>query len=165
VVEPKVAETTPDRLSPEKTAKHLARLKAVTVAAKMPGSFILGADTLVALGRRIYGKPENADAARAFLRDLSGRPHKVITALSLCDEAARKLYETVVKTDVFFLRLTDEMIDWYVGTGEWRGAAGGYRIQGQGARFIKSLIGLESTVVGLPVCPFVDLLARMENWK
>jgi septum formation protein len=165
VVEPKVDETAIDRLSPEKTAKHFARLKALAVAAKMPGNLILGADTVVALGRRMYGKPENADAARAFLMALSGRSHRVITALSLCDAATRRIYETTVKTDVAFSRLTNEMIDWYIGTGEWRGAAGGYRIQGQGARFVRSMLGLESNVIGLPVCPFVELLARMENWK
>jgi septum formation protein len=89
----------------------------------------------------------------------------VITALTLCDEAARRLCETAVITKVLFARLTDEMIDWYIGTGEWRGAAGGYRVQGQGARFIKSMVGLESTVIGLPVCSFVELLTRLENWK
>lgn len=160
VVKPEVDETVPDRLPPEKTALHLARKKALTVAAKMPDALILGADTVVILGRRIYGKPEDADAARAFLRAFSGRSHKVVTALSLCDEAAKSLFEAVETTRVTFARLSDEVIDWYIGTGEWRGAAGGYRVQGQASRFIRYMMGLEGTVTGLPVYPLMGLLAQ-----
>jgi septum formation protein len=162
-VSPEVDETAHDRLSPEKTARYLARLKAVTVAEKMSGSLVLGADTVVAIGRRMYGKPENEDEARTFLRTFSGRSHGVITALCLCDEATRRLGMATAYTRVLFSRLSDEMIDWYIRTGEWRGAAGGYRIQGQGARFVRSLMGLESTVIGLPVYTLMKLLAQMEQ--
>lgn len=159
-MKPEVDETVPDRLSPEKTAGYLARKKAVTVAAKMPGALILGVDTVVILGRRVYGKPEDADTARTFLRALSGRSHKVVTALTLCDDAAKTLYEAAATTKVLFACLSDEVIDWYVRTGEWRGAAGGYRVQGQASRFIRSMTGLESTVIGLPVYPLIGLLAQ-----
>jgi septum formation protein len=131
----------------------------------MPGSLVLGADTVVALGRRMYGKPKDADEARAFLRALSGRSHTVFTALCLCDEAARKMGTATARTRVLFSRLSNEMIDWYIRTGEWQDAAGGYRIQGQGARFIRSLMGLESTVIGLPAYHVVELIKQVEAAK
>jgi septum formation protein len=151
-------------MSPERVPVYLARKKALDVAGKVPGdrSLILGADTVVILGRRIYGKPENAETARAFLRELSGKRHKVLTALALYDGAAGKLYESAATTRVAFSRLSDEAVEWYIGTEEWRGAAGGYRVQGQGARFIESMTGLESTVVGLPVSHLMKLLAKVK---
>jgi septum formation protein len=131
----------------------------------VPEGLILGADTVVILGRRIFGKPEDADRAREFLRALSGRRHKVVTALALYDtrDGAGKLYETVAATRVAVSRLSNEAVDWYIGTGEWRGAAGGYRAQGLGARFLTSMTGLESTVIGLPVYPLMQLLAKSGN--
>jgi septum formation protein len=161
VVEPNVDETC--HLSPAKTAQYLARLKAASVAEKRPGSLVLGVDTVAARGRRIYGKPKDAEEAQAFLRAFSGGSHMVITALCVCDEITRSFSVATAYTRVFFSRLSDEMIEWYIGTGEWRNAAGGYRIQGQGARFVRSLVGLESTVIGLPVYHLMELLRQFEE--
>jgi septum formation protein len=158
-------EAVPKTVPMEKVPGYLARKKVFAAASLVPegSGLILGADTVVILGRRIFGKPENADRAREFLRALSGRRHKVITALALYDAGAKTLYETAATTRVAVSRLTDEAIDWYIGTGEWRGAAGGYRAQGLGARFLKSMTGLESTVIGLPVYPLIQLLAKSGN--
>jgi septum formation protein len=158
-------EAVPKTVPVEKVPVYLARKKVLAAARIVSEGLILGADTVVILGRRIFGKPENADKARAFLRALSGRRHKVVTALALYDTrgGAKKLYETAATTRVAVSRLTDEAVDWYIGTGEWQGAAGGYRAQGLGARFLTSMTGLESTVIGLPVYPLMQLLAKSGN--
>jgi septum formation protein len=161
VFKPEVDETVPHTMRPEKAPGYLARKKALAAAEKAASGVFLGADTLVIRGRRMYGKPENEERAREFLKALSGCGHKVITALALYDASTGKLYETVAETRVTVARLTNADIDWYIGTGEWRGAAGGYRAQGLGARFLKSMTGLESTVTGLPVYPLMRLLARL----
>lgn len=159
-MKPDADETVPKTVSPAGTPAYLARKKALSVAGKAPGGLVLGADTAVLFGGRVYGKPEDAGMARAFLKTFSGRRHKVTTALALFDTATGELHETAATTWVTIARLSDAAIGWYIGTGEWRGAAGGYRAQGQGARFIRSLSGLESTVVGLPVCPLMTLLEK-----
>jgi septum formation protein len=158
-------EAVPKTVPVEKVPEYLARKKVFAAASIVPEGLILGADTVVILGRRIFGKPEDADRAREFLRALSGRRHKVVTALALYDtrDGAGKLYEAVATTRVTVSRLTDEAVDWYIGTGEWQGAAGGYRAQGLGSRFLTSMTGLESTVIGLPVYPLMQLLAKSGN--
>ncbi|MDR1469575.1 MAG: Maf family protein [Spirochaetaceae bacterium] len=163
VVKPDADETVPKTVSPEMLPAYLARKKALSVAGNVSGGFVLGADTVVLFGGRVYGKPENAEMARAFLKALSGHRHKVITALALYDKARGTLHETAATTRVTIAPLSDAVIGWYIGTGEWRGAAGGYRVQGQGARLIRSLTGLESTVIGLPVYPLMTLLAKTEQ--
>jgi septum formation protein len=160
VVKPDADETAPETVPPEKIPAYLARKKAMSVAEKTPGGLILGADTVVLFDGRVYGKPEDAETARTFLKTLSGRKHKVITALALYDKASGKLHETAATTWVTIAGLPDAAIDRYIETEEWRGAAGGYRVQGQGAQLIRSMTGLESTVVGLPVYPLMTLLEK-----
>jgi septum formation protein len=167
VLKPEVDETVPENMPPEKVPGYLARKKVRAAARQAQGDYqglILGADTVVVLGRRIFGKPENEAEAREFLRALSGKRHRVITALALFDAGTGELYEAAATTWVAVSPLTDEAVDWYIGTGEWRGAAGGYRAQGLGARFLKSMKGLESTVIGLPVYHLMKLLAKSENF-
>jgi septum formation protein len=156
-------EAVPKGMPPEKVPAYLARKKALAAARIAGKGLILSADTVVILGRRIFGKPENADRAREFLRAFSGRRHKVITALALYDAGAEKLYEAAAMTRVTVAPLTEEAVDWYIATGEWQGAAGGYRAQGLGARFLASMTGLESTVIGLPVYPLIQLLEKSGN--
>ncbi len=131
-------------------ALRLARAKAAAVAARRPGAFVLAADTVVALGRRLLGKPEDpADAAR-MLTLLSGRAHQVLTAVAVAAPgggSGARLSETRVR----FKRLTDAETDAYVAGGEWAGKAGGYGVQGRAGAFVVALNGSYTGVVGLPL--------------
>ncbi|MEZ5776175.1 MAG: Maf family nucleotide pyrophosphatase [Hyphomicrobiaceae bacterium] len=120
-------------------------------------SYILAADTVVAHGRRILVKPQYVEEAVAMLQLLSGRAHKVYTAVHLItpsDEVRR----VVVMTRVRFRRLRSEEIDSYIASREWRGKAGGYAIQGLAASFVQKLIGSYTNVVGLPLTEVVQML-------
>lgn len=140
---------------PRDLACRLAKAKAE--AARAEGAVALGADTVVACGRRILPKAENAAQARACLELLSGRAHRVETAVAI----ARPERETVVRlveTRVTFKRLTDEEIAGYIVSGEWEGKAGGYAVQGRAGRFVKRINGSFSAVVGLPLLETANLL-------
>jgi septum formation protein len=135
---------------PEAYAKRLARTKAANVAASIEANrVVLGADTIVVVGRRCLGKPRDDEEASAMLRLLSGRTHAVMTGLALVHGTA-----TIVDlstTLVQFQELSAEEIAWYVGTGEPRDKAGAYAIQGGASRFVTRIDGSYSNVVGLPV--------------
>lgn len=143
---------------PRPHAARLAREKAEAVASLHPGSVILAADTVVAVGRRILPKAETEDQARACLRLLSGRRHHVYTAVAVIDAGGR-LRERLSDTVVTVKRLTPREIDAYIASGEWRGKAGGYAIQGRFATHVKSISGSYSGVVGLPLYETGALLA------
>jgi septum formation protein len=145
---------------PRVCAIRLARAKAEAVNA--PGCFVLAADTVVAAGRRILPKAEDETDAHACLSLLSGRRHRVFTAVVLRPAAGRRS-ERIAVSIVTFARLTRQQIDAYVASGEWRGKAGGYAIQGQAAVFIRSLSGSHSNVVGLPLFETAQLL-RGTGW-
>jgi septum formation protein len=119
----------------------------------------LGADTTVVVDGAILGKPRDVDDAGEMLRRLSGRVHEVLTGVSLRQGA----YEVgrVEVTAVTFRPLTDEDITWYVASGEWHDKAGGYAIQGLASRFIPSIAGSYSNVVGLPVACVDELLRSL----
>lgn len=123
------------------------------------GEVVLCADTTVTVGRRILGKPGDEAEAAAFLRLMSGRRHKVLTAICLRDPARElcRLTETTVR----FRPLSDTEIGDYVASGEWRGKAGGYGIQGRAAAFIPWLQGSFSSVVGLPLSETAMLLRSL----
>ena len=106
----------------------------------------------MALDGRIYGKPAGEDEARATLGTLAGRTHQVVSGLALGQEIVHAV------TDVTFRALTDEQIEWYVATGEWRDRAGGYAIQGKGAVLVTRIDGDYLNVVGLPVAALVEML-------
>jgi nucleoside triphosphate pyrophosphatase len=125
-------------------------LRKARAAREQAGSdaLVLGADTEVFLGGRLFGKPRDEDEARAFLKALSGRTHEVFTGLALLEgESSRTGVE---RTAVTFHGLDAGSIDGYLATGEWRGRAGGYAVQGEGARLIASIEGDYWNVVGLP---------------
>jgi septum formation protein len=149
---------------PRVCANRLAYAKATSALAGIGndddvyGAFILAADTVVAVGRRILPKPELIDEAAQCLRLLSGRNHRVYTALCLITPK-RRYRQRVVETRVRFKRLSSEDIESYLGTGEWRGKAGGYAAQGLAGTFIVKLVGSYSNVVGLPLYETVALLA------
>jgi septum formation protein len=129
-------------------AKRLAEAKAGAVAARHPGAFVLGADTVVALGRRILPKALDAATARRCLEQLSGRRHRVLGGIALIAPDGRARVKLVASV-VAFQRLTPAEIDAYLAGGEWQDKAGGYAIQGRAAAFIRFLSGSYSNVVGL----------------
>ena len=141
---------------PREYALRVAHEKAAAVYGRFDGAAILAADTVVVAGAHLLGKPaDTADAAR-MLAILSGTTHIVMTAviLRVGDDAAEEIAETRVE----FCRLSSAEIDWYVATGEPDGKAGAYAIQGRGARFVTSIEGSWSNVVGLPVATVYRML-------
>ncbi len=138
-------------------ARRLAEAKARAVAARHPGCLVLAADTVVAVGRRILPKAEDAATARDCLRLLSGRRHRVHGGVCLI-AADGKVGRRLVSTVVTFKRLTSAEIDAYVAAGEWDGKAGGYAIQGLAARFVRAVSGSYSNIVGLPLFETAQLL-------
>jgi septum formation protein len=121
---------------------------------------VLGCDTIVVLDGVIYGKPADEDAARATIAALAGRTHEVLSgvALLLAEEHEAVVERTALaRTLVTFRALEAELLDWYVGTGEWQGRSGGYAIQGEGAKLAVALDGEEENVVGLPLATVAAL--------
>lgn len=158
-IEPAGVDETP--LPGELPARHALRLaaaKARAVALRHPDAFVLAADTVVACGRRILPQALEREAARKCLVLLSGRRHRVHGGIALIAGEGR-LIARRVETAVAFRRLDMAEIDEYLATGEWRGKAGGYAIQGMAARFIRAIIGSYTNVVGLPLFETVNLLA------
>ena len=160
IVSTDVDETPLPAEQPRVCAERLARAKAAAVDA--PGCLVLAADTVVAAGRRILPKAEHETEARACLSLLSGRRHRVFTAVVLRSTLGRRS-ERIAVSIVSFARLTPQQIDAYVASGEWQGKAGGYAIQGVAAAFIRSLSGSYSNVVGLPLFETAQLL-RGTGW-
>src|SRR5213082_2551923 len=148
---------------PRACANRLARAKAevaldlVRADEELQGAYILAADTVVAVGRRILPKAELVDEASQCLRMLSGRNHRVYTAICLVTpkEAFR---QRLIETRVRFKRLSEEDIQAYIGSGEWRGKAGGYAVQGIAGSFVVKMVGSYSNVVGLPLYESMTLL-------
>lgn len=144
---------------PEDYVRRVAREKAGAGLLKVvgqPGAVVLGADTEVILDERIYGKPADAADAANMLRSLSGRTHRVVSALSLVS-AGRELH-AVSESEVTFATLSNADIAAYLATGEWDGKAGAYAIQGMAQAFISHLSGSHSGVMGLPLCETARLL-------
>lgn len=152
----------PEVPAPDETpARHAERLaidKARAVAARQAGAWVLGADTVVACGRRILPKAEDEAIARRCLRLLSGRRHRVHGGVALVAPDGR-LATRQVQSMVAFKRLTDAEIDWYLASGDWQGKAGGYAVQGLAARFVREIGGSYSNIVGLPLFETAQLLA------
>ena len=155
-----IDETPAKRETPRRYVARMAHEKAATVAARHDAGLVLAADTVVAAGRRILGKPEDRAEAEAFLRLLSGRRHRVLTAVALCPAgtAGDKITTRVVESRIRFGRLSDQDIAAYLAGDEWQGKAGGYAIQGNAAIFIAWMAGSYSGVVGLPIYETVQLL-------
>lgn len=156
-----IDETPQRREEPGPLAKRLALGKAQAIVQAITqeegDAWVLAADTVVGLGRRILGKPETSDEARRFLSMLSGRRHRVyggVTVISPTGNVSRRL----VVTAVSFKRLETAEIDAYLESGEWEGKAGGYAIQGHAGGFIRGINGSYFNVVGLPLYETLSLL-------
>jgi septum formation protein len=146
--------------TPRRLALRLADEKAAGVAARQAASYVLAADTVVALGRRVLPKAESADEVRDCLRLLSGRAHRVLTGLCAIAPDGRRV-RRLVESRVHFKRLTDAEIAGYAAAGDGQGKAGGYAIQGRAGRFVISLQGSYSGVVGLPLYEAANMLAGL----
>jgi septum formation protein len=165
--------------SPQEEAERLARGKVESLLAENPSvrdRIVLGADTVIDLEGRVLGKPETGEEAASFLEQLAGRSHRVITSLALYAPRSEQsspsrtatgpntpstqiLVDSEI-TRIRVSRLSERERRWYVATGEWRGAAGGYRIQGLGGLFVEGLEGCYFNVMGLPLSLFYGMLQK-----
>ncbi|MBL4725287.1 MAG: Maf-like protein [Rhizobiaceae bacterium] len=158
------ADETPQKgEAPRSLAKRLCKEKALLAmenvrrSEELQGSYILAADTVVGIGRRILPKAEMLDEASMCLRLLSGRSHRVYTGVTLVTPKGAMRHR-LVETRLRFKRLSRDEMEAYLASGEWRGKAGGYAIQGIAGSFIVKLVGSYTNVVGLPLYETVSLL-------
>jgi septum formation protein len=155
-IDPAVDESLPADIAPRDAVRILALRKACHVARSHPEDTVIGADTVVALGDRLLGKPQDAREATAMLAALSGREHRVYTGVAIVHNKEEIVFDEV--TAVHFRALSDEEIAAYVATGEPLDKAGAYGIQGRAALFISGIVGDYYNVVGLPVCALAQKL-------
>jgi septum formation protein len=157
---PEIDETPLRRELPAQYARRLALAKAEAVAGRQPQAFVLAADTVVACGRRILPKAEDAATARRCLGLLSGRRHRVLGGVYVIAPDGRRASRLVTSV-VLFKRLTPGEIEAYLGSDEWRGKAGGYAIQGRAGAFVPWINGSYTNVVGLPLYETMALLTGL----
>ena len=143
--------------TPPRLAQRLAVTKARVVAERHPEAIVLAADTVVAVGRRFLEKAADEAEATRFLKLLSGRNHRVFTGVAVVRDG--KVTHRVNETRVTFKILSDAEIGSYVASGDWRGKAGAYGIQGAAAAFVRKIVGSHHGVMGLPLHETVNLLA------
>jgi septum formation protein len=160
VIAPRIDETPLAAEPPRLLAARLARAKAGVGA---DGAWVLAADTVVAVGTRALPNPADAETARRGLTLLSGRRHRVYTAVAL-RRPDGAIVERLSESQVTFARLGADQIEHYLRTGEWHGKAGGYAIQGMAASFVRALSGSHSGVMGLPLFETAQLL-RGNGWR
>jgi septum formation protein len=151
---------------PEELVLENAYRKASAVAAGLDASptdaespAVLGVDTVVALGNRVYGKPRDPEHARETLCALSGRTHRVLSGICLIDAGVPRSAAAV--TAVTFRELDEPVISWYLASGEWEGRAGGYAIQGRGGALVAGIDGDYLNVVGLPVQTLIEIAPKL----
>jgi septum formation protein len=154
---PEVEERSLPGESPRHYVSRLARAKADAVARKHPNEWVVGADTTVVVDGKLLGKPADPQDAARMLKRLSGRSHRVVSAVALARYEDRTLRSAISTTRVLFRKLTPDDIRWYVGTGEPMDKAGAYGIQGLGAVLISRIEGSYSNVVGFPLEKFLEL--------
>ncbi len=158
-----IDETPLKKETPRRLATRLAREKARAGAVNAPGSYVLAADTVVAVGRRLLEKAADEAEARRFLELLSGRNHRVLTGVAVAAPDGREA-SRLSETTVAFKRLSAQEIDAYLASGEWEGKAGGYAIQGLAGAFVRHLNGSYTGVVGLPLYETRSLLEGL-GWR
>ncbi|MCP4668560.1 MAG: septum formation protein Maf [Deltaproteobacteria bacterium] len=153
------------RGDPTAASRSLAEKKAVHVYAAIGASWVLGADTIVAIDGKMLGKPIGEEEARTMLSLLSGREHRVITGFCLLSPSGAMAHSEAVTTLVRFKKLTRQEIEGYIKTGEPFGKAGSYAIQGIGAFMVASISGSYTNVVGLPLCALIKALIEVGALK
>jgi septum formation protein len=153
-------ESTVAMSDPDSYVIALAESKALDISEKHPASWVIGADTIVLIDRKILGKPGSQEEARDMLQRLSGKTHQVLTGYCICCKMKNRFFSETVKTDVRFKKLSDAEIEWYIQTDEPFDKAGAYAIQGLGTCLVKSINGSYTNVVGLPVCEVIEYLTK-----
>ena len=162
VIIPNIDETLTTAIELEQIPELLAREKVTAVIHAQPAGqeipWVLGADTLILFENKILGKPQTHEMAVEYLKKLQGNTHTVITSIVLYNGHTHETSTRTCKTQVSFANMTDQEIEWYAETGEWHGAAGGYRIQSLTSCFVKKIEGSYSGAVGLPIFELYDIL-------
>jgi len=153
---PDIDETPQKGELPRPYCRRMAREKAMAVTAERDDDIVLSADTTVTMGRRIYGKPTDAGEAASFLHALSGRRHRVITAVAV--RKGSQVWERDTVSTVRMKALGDREVNAYLSSGDWKGKAGGYSIQGPAGAFIPWISGSYPAIVGLPLTETAGLL-------
>ena len=161
VVAPAVSEEISGRPSPEEMVALLALRKARAVSDRLPGGYVIGADTVVLHGETVLGKPVDSDDAVRMLRLLSGGRHSVLTGLALVNASTGYLLERLSLTQVWVKTLADDEIKAYIATGEPFDKAGAYGIQGKGALLVEKIEGCYFNVVGLPLSLLNEMITEM----
>jgi septum formation protein len=163
-VDPADIDETPGRdETPRRLVERLAVEKARAVVPRHPGAYVLAADTIVALGRRILGKPEDEADARRMIRLLSGRAHKALTGVAVIAPDGR-VASRVVEARISFKRITDQELDWFIAGRDWTDASGAYKVHKLAGAFVTSLQGSFTAVVGLPLYETVNMLTGL-GWR
>lgn len=164
VISPSFKEERPDNITVKDTSEYFAAQKVRSVVKMFPVDqhigWILGADTSIIYNDKLYGKPKDTEEAFEFLNAFSGNTHEVISSIALLNGDLQFLDTKVSKSTVTFKKLSKPEIDWYLSTGEWHGVAGGYRIQGLAQCFISKIEGSFSSIMGLPISEFYDILTE-----
>jgi len=161
IVPPEIDEVRNENVSFEEWVCQLALAKAENVAKHFRSGIILGVDTIVVLGDKIFRKPRNDEDAKNMLRELSGTTHKVITGLAIIDILTKNTLVEQVTTEVTMKKLSEAQIAGYVMTKEPLEKAGGLCIQGRGAQFIERINGCYTNVIGLPLAKLTDMLTQL----
>jgi septum formation protein len=160
VIPSTVDESRFEATAPEDYARVLAEAKAEDIAERHPGSWVIGADTIVLIDGTILGKPASRDEARSMLWRLGGQTHEVITGYCICCRELNIDFSETATTRVRFKDLSEREIEWYIHTEEPFDKAGAYAIQGLGTFLVKSIHGSYTIVVGLRVCEVIEFLIK-----
>ncbi len=163
VIHPEIKEEMIKEKNPEKLVKILAFEKALSIAKNHKNNFVAGFDTIVELNNTILGKPKTEEEAFEMLKKLSGNIHNVITGMSFINISKKIFIKKSNSTKVWFKKLTNREIEWYIKTKEPMDKAGAYAIQGKGAFMVKKIEGSYTNVVGLPLTEFLEILHQFEN--
>ena len=161
---PDVDETSRKGELPREYVKRIALAKVEVVAVKYEDGYVLAADTIVALGRRIIGKAEDRAGAKRDLSLMSGRTHTVFSGVAIVKKQGGAIVSRslkVVETKVRFKRMSDAELEWYLDQGEWEGKSGSFTLMGKGAAFIEKISGSHTNVIGLPLCETRNILLGM----
>jgi len=153
-----IEETSRTGETPKEHVLRLSAQKVLALSSFYPEAWIIGADTVVVLDGGFMGKPATIAEAKIMLKKLSGREHQVHTGFTIARKITDILLQEAVISSVFFKRLSEEEVNWYVETDEPYDKAGGYALQGMGAFFISRITGSYTNVIGLPLCEAVNLL-------
>ncbi len=146
-----IDETPLEKELPRQYVQRLAKNKCLAVQKQYMQDFILAADTIVAMGRRLLGQPKDAEHAQKMLSMLSGRSHRVYTAVCLYSPITQRFHQRLCETRVVFYHLDQQDIEIYIQSGLWQGKAGAYGIQDYAGRFVRRISGSYTNVMGLPI--------------